>query len=249
LALDNSGNVYVTGESWAAGPYTEYTTIKYDLAGEEDWIDRYHGPADGIHSSRDIAVDDYGNVYVTGSSEGDFTRSDFVTIKYVKNSAPEPFSLLAPPDNALLSFIVIFEWEDATDPDPSDQVRYDLYVSHSPSFHPDSTAICGGLLTSGYTAAFDLGRYYWKVRAYDEYAETWSTQTWSFQVFLRGDGNGDGVVDPADIVYLINYFFRGDSPPYPLWTGDANCDSEVTPADVVYLINYLFRGGDPPGCN
>jgi hypothetical protein len=249
VAAGDSGHFYVTGESWAAGPYTEYATIEYDTSGNEVWMGRYHGPADGINSSRDIATDDYGNVYVTGPSEGDMTRSDFVTIKYVKNSAPEPFSLLGPPDNAFLSFIVIFEWEDATDPDPADQVRYDLYVSDSPSFHPDSTVIYTDLLPSGHTADFDLGRHYWKVRAFDDYAETWSNQTWSFWVFLRGDANGDGVVDPADIVYLINYFFRGESPPYPLWTGDANCDSEVGPADVVYLINYLFRDGEPPGCN
>jgi hypothetical protein len=249
VAAGDSGNFYVTGESLANGPYSEYATIEYDISGNEVWMGRYHEPSNGVNSSRDIAVDDYGNVYVTGPSEGDMTRADFVTIKYVKNSAPEAFSLLGPPDGALLGFIVIFEWEDATDPDPSDQVRYDLYVSDSPSFHPDSTVIYADLLTSGHTADFDLGMHYWKVRAYDDYAETWSNQTWSFQVFLRGDGNGDGVVDPADIVYMINYFFRGDSPPYPLWAGDANCDSEVNPADVVYLINYLFRGGEAPGCN
>jgi hypothetical protein len=231
------------------GPYMDYTTIKYDSSGNEVWVKRYRGPAQGSHSGRDIVLDDSGGIYVTGYSDGGSTEYDFATMKHVRNSAPDPFSLLAPPDDALLSFMVLFDWEDATDPDPLDQVRYDLYVSHSPSFHPDSTAICSDLLTSDYTASFDLGIYYWKVRAYDGIAETWSTETWSFQVFLRGDGNGDGVVDPADIVYMINYLFRGDSPPDPMWAGDANCDGVVEPGDVVYLVNYLFRNGYPPGCN
>jgi hypothetical protein len=67
--------------------------------------------------------------------------------------------------------------------------------------------------------------------------------------FIRGDANGDGVVDPADVVYLINYLFRNGAAPDPLAAGDANCDGVVEPSDVVYLINYLFRGGDPPGCD
>jgi hypothetical protein len=249
VAAGDSGHFYVTGESWAAGPYTEYATIKYDASGDEVWMGRYHGPVDGIHSSRDIAADDYRNVYVTGSSEGEMTRSDFVTIKYVKNSAPGAFSLLSPGDGTVSPSFVIFNWEDAIDPDLGDEVKYDLYISHSPSFHPDSTAIVTGLLTSDYTASFDYGAYYWKVKAYDDYAETWSTQTWNFFAFLYGDANGDGSVEPADVVYLINYLFRAGSAPSPMDAGDANCDSEVGPADVVYLINYLFRGGDPPGCN
>jgi parallel beta-helix repeat protein len=65
---------------------------------------------------------------------------------------------------------------------------------------------------------------------------------------LYGDANADGAVDPADVVYLINYLFRNGSPPDPIEAGDANCDGVVDPADVVYLINYLFRNGPPPGC-
>jgi hypothetical protein len=64
---------------------------------------------------------------------------------------------------------------------------------------------------------------------------------------IRGDANGDWVVDPADAVYLINYLFKDGPAPDPLWTGDCNGDEIVDPADVVYLINYLFRDGPPPG--
>jgi hypothetical protein len=65
---------------------------------------------------------------------------------------------------------------------------------------------------------------------------------------IRGDANGDGEIDVADVMFLINYLFIGGSAPDPLWVGDANCDEVVDVADVMYLINYLFIGGSPPGC-
>ena len=64
--------------------------------------------------------------------------------------------------------------------------------------------------------------------------------------FLRGDANGDGTIDIADVVHLINYLFTGGPPPDPMAAGDANCDGVVNIADAVYLLNYLFMGGDPP---
>jgi hypothetical protein len=64
--------------------------------------------------------------------------------------------------------------------------------------------------------------------------------------FLRGDANGDGVINSADVAYLINYLFIGGPAPGPFEAGDANCDGSINSADVAYLINYLFIGGPPP---
>ncbi len=66
--------------------------------------------------------------------------------------------------------------------------------------------------------------------------------------FIRGDANGDDVIDIGDVIYLINYLFTGTSAPDPLWVGDCNCDGIVDIGDVIYLINYLFLGTAPPGC-
>jgi hypothetical protein len=66
--------------------------------------------------------------------------------------------------------------------------------------------------------------------------------------FVRGDANADGVINVADVVYLVNFLYRNGDPPRPMEAGDANCDGIVNVADVVYLVNYLYRGGDPPGC-
>lgn len=82
LALDDSGNVYVTGESQGRGSDLDYATVKYDSAGNLLWVQRYNGPANSIDNAFAIAVDDSGNVYVTGFSYGKGTGSDCVTIKY-----------------------------------------------------------------------------------------------------------------------------------------------------------------------
>jgi hypothetical protein len=66
--------------------------------------------------------------------------------------------------------------------------------------------------------------------------------------YILGDANGDGMIDVADVVYLINYLFTGGLAPEPLEAGDANCDGTVDVADAVYLLNYLFGSGAPPSC-
>lgn len=65
----------------------------------------------------------------------------------------------------------------------------------------------------------------------------------------RGDPNADFKVDVSDVIYLINYLFKGGPPPVPgLFAADVNCDSLGNVTDVIYLINYLFKGGPKPGC-
>jgi len=66
--------------------------------------------------------------------------------------------------------------------------------------------------------------------------------------FTRGDVNGDGIINSGDVVYLIDYLFKGGPAPLPSSSGDVNCDGIINSADVVYLIDYLFKGGASPSC-
>lgn len=80
IAVDASGNVYITGESYGSGTAFDYCTIKYNTDGVQQWVQRYNGPDNSDDIARQIVVDAAGNVFITGTS-----GPDMATIKY--NSA------------------------------------------------------------------------------------------------------------------------------------------------------------------
>jgi hypothetical protein len=82
LAVDDSGNVFVTGFSDGTDTDHDYATIKYSGNGVRLWTKRFDGPANFTDEPRAIAVDLSGNAYVTGFSEDDLSLRDYATIKY-----------------------------------------------------------------------------------------------------------------------------------------------------------------------
>ena len=85
IAVDSSGNVYVTGGSPGSGSDNDYATIKYYPDGDTAWLRRYNGPANGHDWAYGLTVDNAGFVYVTGHSNGIGTSGDYATVKYYPN--------------------------------------------------------------------------------------------------------------------------------------------------------------------
>ncbi len=57
-------------------------TIKYDPNGNQIWLQRYSSPINGNAAGNAIAVDNNGNVYVTGYDTTGAGGTEIVTIKY-----------------------------------------------------------------------------------------------------------------------------------------------------------------------
>ena len=83
VAVDASGNVYVTGYSNGGASGYDYATIKYSPSGQRLWAARYNGPdSNSADEANALAVDAAGNVYVTGHSNEGNTSDDYATVKY-----------------------------------------------------------------------------------------------------------------------------------------------------------------------
>lgn len=84
IEVDASGSVYIAGRSDEAN-LQHFTTIKYNSSGAQQWAAVYNGPlSQSFDEARDIAVDNSGNVYVTGYTTilQDFHTADYLTLKY-----------------------------------------------------------------------------------------------------------------------------------------------------------------------
>jgi len=202
MTMDSSGNVYVTGVSYGTWTDADYATVKYYPNGDTAWARRYNGPDSLDDNDPTIAVDMSGNVYVTGLSHRSETNFDYVTIKYHSNGD--------------IDWLIRYNG-----PVDGGDVPYGIAVDSDSNVY-----VTGG--SNGGGTGYDY-------------------TTIKYVQFLCGDVNKDGVVNSADIIYLINYLFIGGPSPIPiLHVGDVNVDEAVNSADVSYLINYLFIGGPAP---
>ena len=75
-------NVYITGYSTNIGTGRDFTTIKYNAYGEEQWVAVYNGPGNLPDEAQSIETDELNNIYVLGYSNDENGKQQFATIKY-----------------------------------------------------------------------------------------------------------------------------------------------------------------------
>lgn len=57
---------------------------------------------------------------------------------------------------------------------------------------------------------------------------------------MAGDANGDGNVNAADIVEVVNFIMGNPSAAFNASTADLNGDGTVNAADIVYIVNSIM---------
>lgn len=82
IALDRFSNVYVTGHSNNGSTDFDFCTIKYSATGGQQWVKYYNGPVNGEDIAQKIAVDNAGNIYVTGYSQVTGGGFVYAIVKY-----------------------------------------------------------------------------------------------------------------------------------------------------------------------
>jgi len=117
---------------------------------------------------------------------------------------------------------------------------------------PDSLGLANGL-------------WYWRVQAVAPTGQQSGYQENPFSVVIDagmpcdcsnlGDCNGDELINPLDVTYLVQYVYLnrvGPPPPIPncpAVNGDWNCDTHINPVDVMMLVNYVYRQSGQGPCD
>ena len=68
------------------------------------------------------------------------------------------------------------------------------------------------------------------------------------QIVECGDISGNGIINVQDVVYLINYLYKGGPAPVSERAVDVNNSGSIDILDAVYMINYLYKSGAEPNC-
>lgn len=260
LAVDGAGNVYITGESPGSGTGFDYATIKYAPNGDTLWIRRYNGPANGDDRAEAVALDDSGNVYVTGWSQGSGTGIDYATIKYAPSgdtvwvrryngppgsSSDQAFALaIDDSGNACvtgrsLGIGTSFDYATINYAPDGDSLWVKRY--NGPGNGPDralavaadnsrNTYVTGGITGSGTGLDF-------------------ATIKYSPCVAKPGDANASGSYTLGDVIATVNYIFnKPGCTPQPLcWLSNLLCRGDwdgggtVSLSDVIRAVNYIFN--------
>ncbi len=105
MALDSSGNVYVTGGSYggdppAGGSSDDWATVAYSSDGVPLWTNRYSSPGGWQDIARAVAVDTSGNVLVTGIARDANGESRCATLKYTSAGTPVWTNIYSAPGTA-----------------------------------------------------------------------------------------------------------------------------------------------------
>ncbi|MCY7362318.1 MAG: SBBP repeat-containing protein, partial [Ignavibacteria bacterium] len=80
--IDNEGSLILLGYTYSSNG-ADFVTVKYSSQGHRMWYRQYNGTGNSSEYPRDLVIDRYNNIYITGRSwGGNATKNDYMTLKY-----------------------------------------------------------------------------------------------------------------------------------------------------------------------
>ena len=233
ITVDSYGNVYVAGRSENIGSAYDYLTIKYYSNGDTAWVRTHSSAPNDYDQSAALAVDHFGNTYVTGTS-GTVKYDTDGNLLWVKTFAGVDIALDTF-DNAYIAggspdYVTICYRPNG---DTAWVRTYDGPIQGIDNPQAIAVDYSGNVYVTGGSSGNGTHQDYATVKYYQA---------------LRGDVNRDRMIDLGDVADLINYLYKNGLAPNPLVVGDCNCSGAVELGDAVYLITYLYKGGPAPNC-
>lgn len=269
IVVDKSENSYITGNTSSLS--NDMLTISVDKNGVHRWAKTYTNYTnrnDEIYGNRAIAVDNSGNVFITGTSYDTLYGNQMTIVKYKPGSATVILSLTG--------FIEGF-YNSTTNSMVADTIRVILRNSAAPYSIVDSAK---AVLNSSGTASLNFntavnGVNYYVVMKHRNSVETWSKNPAAFSAgtlaynfstaattaygdnqksidaspvrfgIFSGDVNQDGFVNGTDLNSTFNnssMFASG------YLSTDINGDNVTNFADIVIVNNnsIMFVGKETP---
>ena len=235
IAVDESGNAYVTGYT-ESGNFPTQNPLQMFQGSIDAFVTKLSNSGDSLIYSTYIGGGGYdyglgnavafgGDVYVTGIT----SSSDFPT--------QNPYQL----DQGDWDVFV------AKLSNSGNNLIYSTYLGGESNDFGRGIAVDGSgyAYTTGVTWSSDFPTQN-PYQTDQGFEDVFVTKLAAFELGICGDPDASGEIDIDDVVYLINYIFAGGSPPEPLESGDADCSGAIDIDDVVYLISYIFSGGNAP---
>ncbi len=258
IAVDSSGNAYVTGTSTSEtnSGQLDFATVKYDSSGKQLWVKRYSGPAKTESSASAVAVDSQGNVYVTGNKTTASNEGDFLTVKYDSSgnqiwtrtySGPQSKAISV--DNSTGNYAVI-------NPGKSSGTSIDYYDSSGNSLGSvyrgndgqPFTSI-GGIIYGEngtvYVSEPEKQRLHTYYKTYQDTRTAPSQFTYSKQ-YQTGLLGPRGITGNSNYLYVLDASYRSI---YQYTYGGTKVTSfpGITLADPTNMYNFSGVGADPNG--
>jgi len=192
------------------------------------------------------------------------------------DSPPTTPTDISPDSGDVLDFNDYLIWLEGSDPDPGDNVSYQLQIDDDPAFanpEVDQSGITGNNLAgeekptflstlsnaiaiqltnlTNHTNLKDDSTYFWRVRSVDNHSlpSSFTEGTRNFTLKLGIFQLGDANGDgllTSADIVLILNFVFLGVPISPPEVADMNCDGVATSSDVVIALNVVFLGQAPP---